>query len=100
MKYYDGTAPCPERTRHRKDGLCYDCQDLLALGRQARAEKEKATEYINATLHINSCRNPKGYEAFHKFLSAIDNPAAVAHDWKVFCRHLETTKEGTKYPSI
>lgn len=88
LKYYDGKEPCPgcgrpgtEVTRHRKDGLCYDCQDLLALGRQLKAEKEKATEYVNVTLHVNSCRNPKGNEAFYKFLSAISNEAAVANSW-------------------
>ena len=86
LRYYDGKEPCPgcgrpgtEKTRHKKDGLCYDCQDLLALGRQVKAEQGRETEYITVSLHINACRNPEGYRAFHKFLTDIKNDAAKAY---------------------
>lgn len=84
LRYYDGKEPCPgcgrpgtEKTRHKKEGLCYDCQDLLALGRQVRAEGVRETEYTTVTLRINACRNPEGYRAFHKFLTDIQNDAAT-----------------------
>lgn len=47
MKYYEGKAPCPgcgktgeEKPRESKDGLCYDCEHQLAIGRAISEERD------------------------------------------------------------
>ena len=103
--YYDGETPChgcgrpgTEKTRSRKDGLCYDCQDLLKLGRQVKAENGRETKYTKVSLHIFACRNTNGNVAFDKFLSAINNDDAA--DTNGYTDILPTFGSNRKYYNI
>lgn len=52
MKLYEGPVPCPgcgrtgkEKARKSKDSLCYDCQDMLGIGRAISKERSLARNY-------------------------------------------------------
>lgn len=87
MKIYKGDAPCPgcgktgrEKERYRKDGLCWDCRCLLALGQELKKTRvnqtDKITEvsiYMTELKYLSSSETRDCIAAFREFLTSISD---------------------------
>lgn len=84
MKYYQGKSPCPgcgrtgeQQPRKSKDGLCYDCEKQLGIGRALAKERAlernfyKIDELRVAHLTWYSVRTPELDRALRELLKTF-----------------------------